>query len=290
MLALWRPRWFGSVLTVVVAAVVIVSCSNDIGEPPASTPPEGVPELVADPDLPRVGLAWRDEVGVFFSEDDNRRLYDLWQAQVEGCMNSRGFQYTRIAYPKYADGLDRVSPLDQGYALTLGYHYPIPELIDTNPFADEAFSVALEGTDSNPGCGGVSYDDVYGEFGDFILQVDAALTNFDSFIAGFRTTAEGERLVGLWSDCMATHGYRFVSSDEPRLQYAELPKISDAEIRTRTADLECDRDVGLTDGRSSYEHGRVLEWLRANEATVIELRREKGSFDQRLSDLEQSQP
>lgn len=280
--------WFGSVFAVVVVSGLIVACDNDSGDPAVSTSTAGS-QLAADADLPRVGLAWRDEAGVFFSEEDNRRLYDLWQARIADCMEGRGFEYARIAYPRYADGLDRLSPLDQGYALTLGYHYPTPELIDTNPVTDETFSLALEGNDISAGCGGRSYDDVYGEFEDFILEIDAALTNFDSFVAGFKATAEGDRLMGLWSECMDMLGYRYLSSDEPRLRYAEQPQITDGEIRTRMADLECDRDVGLTVGRSAYEHGRVDEWLTGNEATVLELRRQKASFDERLSDLEQSQ-
>lgn len=233
-----------------------------------------VPSLPAGADFQSqspVGQEWRQQVSWGSPKEYYRQGFELYQDAIGACLLAKGFSFTRS--PWYDD--DRVAvvinPLNEQAAATYGYHLPPYGAEDSSKIQIESgpeFDSALSGVG---GCGEQGFSFAYGALAeqqsatfDYIVQsVTNAVPLFDS-------TVDGARLVQTWSRCMSKVGYEFVNPLEPDNKFDSAAVVSEEELRTRKADLDCDRETGLTKSRSAFEQTLFDRWLDENSETVEE--------------------
>jgi hypothetical protein len=88
---------------------------------------------------------------------------------------------------------------------------------------------------------------------------------------------------------MEDRGYLLASPAEAQARFteSELPTLEELDVRQ--ADLECDRAVKLTEGRSTWEREHAEQWLQEQSASLSEVLQRYESLGARLSDLESEQ-
>lgn len=70
---------------------------------------------------------------------------------------------------------------------------------------------------------------------------------------------------------MRDRGYDYASPEEPALEYSDDAEVTESEISTRIADLECDSEVGMTRARSEAEAELIADWADANATRIAEI-------------------
>jgi hypothetical protein len=274
------------IVALAAACAPLVACRSESSSAFDSESLAALDLPVARQDLPKVGLGWRETLPFFITIEENGRLYRAWQNRTQQCMSLAGFDYHPYQFPDHPDGLDRVSPLDEGIAKSLGYHHPPMDLEDLNVNADDAFTLALQGTETQPGCDAISYQEVYGAIAQFTFDLDTAVSSFEGSISGYSSSEQGADRLRQWSSCMSDRGYQYNDPVDAGNRYAEEPTVTAAELDTRMADLECDIETGLTTDRSNFESKKVDEWLAANDAVVVDLQEQKHEFERQLVNIE----
>jgi len=217
-----------------------------------------------------VGNNWHRTLTFLPSYEDNRSVYRTWQSRTAACMEARGFTYIPIEYSS-GSAADLLSPLDEQYASVYGYHLPELDVVDKNDYSVSGFSLALEGTDAAPGCGREGASVYGGEIGAIAQEVNVAVSNLDSFVATFPSSDLGISLVSAWRACMKARGYAYDNPDDAGVGFSDRSYIGADELAVRSADLSCDKEVGLTAARSAFERARVDEWIADNATLVAEM-------------------
>ena len=167
-------------------------------------------------------------------------------------MAASGFDYKAVSYDSYPPK-SASNRLNEKVALTFGYHDPAPPL-DPNAQSvnnSPAWSAAFGQPGEKTGCGTISYS--YAKGGPYAskLEADDLFNLIVSQADVFWKTPEYASLVSEWSKCMAAAGYSYATPDDASTRYNSRPNISSEELRTRAADLQCDKRVKLTETSSA---------------------------------------
>jgi hypothetical protein len=269
----------------VIRRYELVQASDEGRTHPTTTNPREqawVPPVVArsDPDLPLVGpRAWREQLPFYYTESDNRRMYTAWQHRIAACMTEAGFDYTPVEYVP-TDGLDFISPLDRAAATALGYHWPSDGVRPERGDGSSAFYEA------SADCANSAMAETFGAVAAFSTAVDGALAQFDAAVNGWAATVTGKTKTREWAACMSDRGYLYTDPDQPRAEFGEGQTLSEREVETRLADLDCDVSVGMTAARSAYEEAAAQEWIATHARLVNDLVEQKRTYDALLDSLE----
>ena len=126
-------------------------------------------------------------------------------------------------------------------------------------------------TSSWSGCGEQGFSYAYGALAepeaaafDYIVQSVAGV------VPPFDSTLRGVELLQAWSLCMSKIGCKFANPLEADNKFDSAPSIGAEELRTREADLNCDCETKLTEGRSAFERALFDAWLDDNSEIIKE--------------------
>lgn len=278
--------------TASAVALTVTSCSTSSSEVSKSlSSADDMPTVPAagspvDRSEYPVGSEWRLHQSWASPESLYRSTYDLWQQGVRTCMESYGFNYQPYRYVGSDEFGTLLNPLNEAVAANWGYHEPpAPEPEDLNIDASESFFEALVG-------GGRCADRASA----FVYDADAisawseaqgALTReVDEVVvdAGL-SSPEISSTISTWSECMASGGYEYAAPSDAWTEFGLSPTPTQDEIAVRLADLECDRDVGLTRRRSELEQRAIEDWTLENESRLGELRVLMSAAEEEVLDL-----
>lgn len=287
-----RPRRATGPLAAFGAVLVLSSCASSsnvvdslpIPPEPSASAPDVAPSRVATAEVQYpVGLALRARLDFLLSDDDNARLYKLWQQETSACMVAKGFDnYVVVPY----QSTDIVAnPLDLSGLERYGYHTPSIDLdLSQNDGAigsDPAFEAALFGNgDDDIGCLGDAQVFAYGDDTTtrFIATTDSLISEFMSRIYGFEASDEGRHVAQTWRECLRERGYEVTSRDELSARFSDAPSVSAEEIEVRLIDYDCDVASGFTVAQSAWESARADQWLDENAAVVAEASQLKEAY------------
>lgn len=223
----------------------------------------------------------------------SERAYVEWHRRIQACMRERGFNYVPpepvdVAISVFARVLN---PLNEEAARTWGYHVPeSPIPVDSNAVAreDEEFAIALDGTETDPqaGCAAAAWEDSMEIVGDVGVESDALLSDLLERFAEYQSTVAHVETQAAWRSCMAERGHPVTERNELFGTYRELPSITEDELRTREADLSCDREVRLTENQSVWEAGVFEQWNNDTAAQWGEVQRRLHPASSELSTKE----
>ena len=271
-------RAFGWVSLLTAVSVLAAGCSDDHGaDTPLSSEPTEDP-LPSGADFKSqypVGQEWRHSVTWGTDSDYYRSGFALYQSAIEVCMAARGFDYVKA--PWYDDDVVSVvtNPLNEKAAQEYGYHMPPYGAVDVSIQNDdsEAFGEAMNGSgatySAEGGCGDLGFEFAYGGVAtDASAVFDSIVAGASAAIDGYAATDDGRRSVNQWAQCMSGQGYTYTTPLDPDTEFSGSDGPTQDEIRVRMADLACDRQVGLTAARSSYEQAGFAEWLDLNAPVV----------------------
>lgn len=267
-----------------------------------SLPAESSPNL--PPSESPVAGEWRELIPYDAVEEFDIRQYREAQRRMQACMRSRGFSYQPIEYVSLTNWLRMRNPLNEDTALRYGYHVPpVPAAVDPNEHTP-AFDEALGGPDtdiepdtesvgsvdpSDPrqqGCAWEAYEAVYTVTGAVNDETSELISTLSAAISEFLTSDEGQAVTAAWSDCMGEQGYDFDSPQDGVTLFGENSEVTADEIAARTADLDCDRSVGMTQSRSNWERERFEQWRSDFGAQWSELLELIDAAGQELTELE----
>jgi hypothetical protein len=209
-------------------------------------------------------------------------MYEAWQRHIIECMKGAGFDYDPVEFSPSSYGLDYISPLDRAVAEQLGYHQP-SDGVPPQPSGQQ-----VEATDALTDCANAAMSETFGRVSDFTEGVDAALASFDAAIDRWASTTDARTTTNAWSACMSERGYDYVDPDEPRRKYGEAATLTDVEVATRLADIDCDIQVRLTETRKAWEEAAADAWIGDHSTQVAALTDQKREYDATLDTLEQS--
>jgi hypothetical protein len=224
-----------------------------------------------------VGREWREyaELG------DLATLYESWfrarDVRIQECMSERGFDYKPSEYTDQDPAFGRVqNPLNAVVAATYGYHVPPLPSTSSPASPDPAFAEALLGTDADPGgCAEVGnqavgpiVDAIFSTSSELLLKLEEATTS--SWFA----SSEYPVVVAEWAECMSARGFAYESPLDAQREFVGVSADSSRELQVRSADLECDVSVGLTERRSAFERKGFEAWAEENQAVITELQDE----------------
>ncbi|MBU3689555.1 MAG: hypothetical protein FGM29_08375 [Actinobacteria bacterium] len=281
--------------------------------PPAETSADGSvtvstpgpdPEGTAGSTSPG-GDAWRALIPVKspldelrLSDDDERRLYETWQAAMATCMREKGFEMEVVSYDATAGTRSVIrTPIEPSAVEQYGYHLP-PEAAQPDPMGanerraqhDPAFMEALFGTDgsSRDGCRGEQFDRVYNEGGDF-WQLDQQIGNAQVELSiALDASTRVQQLDTAWSACMSERGFDYEAPDRPASLFAGKPSVTPTEIATRQADIACQLETRYVETTSGWLAGDVQAWLDANAQTVNDYLSLKDDYLRNLAEIRSS--
>lgn len=214
-----------------------------------------------------VGQEWRELVPLGSEMDQMFALaYRVWQEGTQRCMQDRGYSFTPRRYidEKRIEFYRALNPLNEEVAKSFGYHAPPqPQVIDENTDTSSGYLEALGGTetDSSTGCASIAMKEAYVDVDPVINDYQLLVDELDRSVYAYLTSSEGLEAERRWSACMTDVGYSFSSRDDAASQFLASQTVTDAEIRVRLADLECDRTTNYTESRSSWEAAEVDRWL-----------------------------
>lgn len=245
-------------------------------------------------ELPPIDRQVLARLGLDYGDDLVEIEYSVRRALMTDCMAQRGFEFDRGLSPESVDpvGHRPWHPLDREYAELYGYQAAprVPSPMNDRANADPAFSEALFGSDSAPGCFELVARYVEEATGAVTLAEDISRLRNDPLtrMSGWVTTDAYQRLVAEWSGCMAELGYSFGSPDDALRISSEGGSPSNDEVATRLADIDCDVEVGFTAARSEYEFQVATQWADENAEAVGEMRTRIGVVSERLVELQES--
>ena len=238
-----------------------------------------------------VDREWREALDLGILEDVWARSYNETQRRIRACMKAKGFAYIPVDFVSTTRLLYRsINPLNEASALHYGYHTPpMPSPVDRNDYSLAGFDAALNGPQDSPsqGCGVRAHLPIVKASDTATNDAAALLRSLEDAVLGFDGSRAGLDLMASWSRCMAQSGWRFSSQAEAARRFAGTGKIQPDELKVRSADLLCDKSVGLTKARSSWERSRLDSWLAKNSAAWSALQGELRSAEKALTSLEQ---
>jgi hypothetical protein len=217
------------------------------------------------------------------------RAFREWQRRIAACMSSRGFDYaaTEPVDELVFDYRRAQNPLNQQAAMQWGFHSPLrPEDLSTNTNSTPEYLDALHGSDSSSGCASDAYPKAYAVTLPLLEDGQVLVNSLDQAVSGYFATAEGISAMAAWSACLGEEGYSFASRDDAIAAYGSEERISQEELRARQSDLECDRSLGMTSGRSAWERRRYEGWVVQTEGSWSDLKHRMQTAGQELSTVE----
>mgnify|MGYP003117357436 CR=1 FL=1 len=226
-----------------------------------------------------VGQEWRERVPVENELDEMSAVaYNAWQRRISACMSDRGFTRAPRVYfdEKRTEFFRAVNPLNESVAQLFGYHAPdLPPPPVTADDDEESLEYleALDGTDTDQstGCGAVTKPAVYDLVEPVAADAQALLNDLDARIDGYWSSDLARSTLAEWTSCMNTQGFSAESPEELAVRFAGADEVSTEELQVRLTDLDCDREVGLTQQRSTWESDRVDEWASDTAAAWADL-------------------
>ena len=149
---------------------------------------------------------------------------------------------------------------------------PPPVAADDDEESPE-YLEALDGTDTDQstGCGAVTKPAVYDLVEPVAADAQALLNDLDARIDGYWSSDLARSTLAEWTSCMNTQGFSAESPEELAVRFAGADDVSTEELQVRLTDLDCDREVGLTQQRSTWESDRVDEWASDTAAAWADL-------------------
>jgi len=239
--------------------------------------------IAVSPEFP-IDNNWRESLEFMPSEAQNKALYDAWQSGMASCMASLGRNFQAGNF--YGDlVVDRQNPLNRDLAALVGYHEPsifaYPQPTNTDANDPEGYAADLEGAN---GCAGQAAKKTYDLVSFYTERIDGVLQDIMRELADVGDAAQAP-LVAAWSDCMKRGGHPFATPHDASTKYSDTEKVTEAEIRIRLADLDCDKEVGLTASRSRAQRTALDAWMTKNSTMMDELRVGKASFDSVVAEL-----
>ncbi len=255
-----------------LVAIAILGCgsSRESDGVPATELLVGAPKDALAPSEYPIGQEWRTESDWAHPVDFYKAVYDLWQSGIAACMKSRGHTYT--PQPFFDDTVVNVylNPLNRAFAETAGYHGPATPADINDPSLDEAFNEALS---AEGGCGEQANIFAYGseEASLYLAELQSTLDAVEAEAFEFSSSSEFLALMSSWSACMADAGYQYESRQSASTQFSGLPSVTEEELRVRRADLECDKEVGLTARWSAYQASALESAMQTQAPQIREL-------------------
>lgn len=232
-----------------------------------------------DTSLPLVGRAWLDSMEFSLDRRTNARIYDVRMAAIASCMHDRGLDYEPVPYPDNGSYEDQVNPLDRAYARVMGYH-PLPAApIDPN-IATEATTTAASD------CSNAVYPSTFGRLGNYFADSDQLRSDLLQNLTGFEANDASREVTQAWALCTGNAGYNYRRKNDPILLYQDAVTITEIEIATRLADLDCDIQVGYTQAQHDWEAPRVAGWETSNREAIQVAIADRAELLDRLSELE----
>lgn len=193
-------------------------------------------------------------------------------------MSAAGFDYRPVAYIDDTVSDVIVNPLNEPVAKVYGYHLPSLTEDPNDEAVIEAagFEAALLGSDrlEGQGCADRGYRFAYAfdESEELWSELDGMLAVIEGGALTFETTQRSRDLTDEWSRCMEARGYEYAAPLEANTEFSDDQTVGERELEVRWADLECDRDSGLTSARSAFEVDRIALAVdeQAEAITAIE--------------------
>lgn len=256
-----------AVLAVMVLAGVATGCSSGQDSSGRTSPPTAAePEQSLHP----VGAEWRYRFDWASPQDYYGSSYALWQDATQACMSAAGFEYEPVVYVDTDAVYALVNPLNEAVAEQYGYSPPEVQAAPDSNVGNDAFYAALLDPD---GCSNVALSYAYGgpAADTFTERFQALVGDAEGSIFGFEATAAGEQLLLAWSQCMSSTGFDYRTPHEAMVDVSKAEDAAELGRRVRLADLECDRQVGLTAGRSAFEQESTDDWADRNAPQIGEL-------------------
>lgn len=251
------------------------------------------------------GDAWRALIPVKsplddlrLSDEDERRLYETWQAAMATCMREKGFEMEVVSYDATAGTRSVIrTPIEPSAVEQYGYHLP-PEEAQPDPMGanerraqqDSAFMEALFGADESPhdGCRGEQFDRVYDEGGNF-WQLDQQIGNAQVELSiALDASPKVQQLDAAWSACMSERGFDYEAPDRPASLFAGESSVTPAEIATRQADIACQLETRYVEMTSGWLADDVQVWLNGNAQTINEYLSLKDDYLRNLAEIRSS--
>lgn len=218
------------------------------------------------------------------------RVFNEQQRRIKSCMYARGFEYT--AHPYVDSEIVRArlqNPLNEEIALEYGYHLPpLPETA-LPEISSDAFLRALQGDGATErGCladeSVLSLRDISSPSFDLYAELMFALDNVTD--NDFFASEQFSRLSESWAACMASNGYQFDDWFGPIREFSGAGSVTEEELIVRARDLECDREVELTQTRSEIQRQAFDEWRVDSQLQLVELRELVDRAESQLRELE----
>lgn len=268
-----RFRVRGPLVLAYIGAVGFLTGCGDSGSTLARTIPLDSIELGAN-QYP-VGKEWRQRYTWAEHGELDRLSFELWQNGISACMTARGFDYQVVPFFDVNDLFTAINPLNLATAQVYGYHTPqnIESGLEQSDHS-QSFDAVLNGSGSNPaGCASLASAYAYGfpNFERWTTEQDAISSEVGALLADDATSEPSTKYLAAWSACMRTRGYDYANPEAPLGEFSDDATVSPTELATRMADLDCDRDVGLTQSRSNREQELVSRWESANALRAHDL-------------------
>jgi len=181
-------------------------------------------------------------------------------------MAGKGFAYNPGVYwDELLVEIERAAnPLNEAAARALGYHSPPRPEPPAGIGGGEGheYDIALSGSDDGtvPGCASTAMKVAYEVVEPIGADVQALLASSPASESFFASPG-GAALLDAWSRCMGEQGYVYTSPLQALAQFTVNDVVSSEEVAVRMADLGCDRQVGLTEARSTWERSFFDEWM-----------------------------
>lgn len=259
----------GASLFTAVTCASCASASPTTDEAPAGISTEALTPLIeVETGFDPATLTLRD------SEED--LAYRAWQLLMKSCMEDLGFDFTVFERPDFASPRPDDSPTatgESGYRPPEGLDTTLPvSPNDTRADSDPSFRAALYGGEDENGCSDQSLRvlDVGLDENNFPAISGQILTSIREAEIEHLETGEFQGVVDRWSSCMSERGYTHSDREAAASQFVEAPELTDLEIRTRTDDLDCARDVNWWSEHDAAIAAAHATWAVDNQALVAE--------------------
>jgi len=183
-------------------------------------------------------------------------------------MGQRGFEYLPASFREASVTFNRlINPLNAEVAERYGYHRPdVPTAEVGQKDSSPAFDLALNGPedDDAQGCAAPAFGLVQSKVSAVFAAAQAMFDSLDEATDGYFESTDGMDKLAQWSTCVNDRGFGFRTQHDGIDRFADMPVISDDELRARSSDLDCDRESQLTASRSRWERAAFELWLAQN--------------------------
>lgn len=220
---------------------------------------------------------------------------------IQQCMSSRGFSYGQVIDAGLVSDAASIPATatypSEGEAAAEGYAAFWPDPYVEEPATLAAIDLNQNQAESVEGwalavneCAAAATTEIDQATGTEAVELYQTLSgSMASLIVTSADLSENGRPVySEWSLCMGERGYDATWTGDLVQRFGSrewTDPPSPLESQTAVDDLQCRRQVGLRESIIRGIGENVEEWVRANEATIIELRQHVAAYEQSLKEL-----